>query len=257
MASLLETCTSAEDEAQGENPDLYPNSYLVTAPRFLGHSFNPVSFWYLYSQEMDLKAMILEVNNTFDERRMYFLKGSVVDSPLNSSNKRVEDQEDPTEPKSDGTHAQDMNFIGGSAKKFAETWPKDFHVSPFNSRKGSYALSASNPLLLDASTKGPINNVINLNSSKGHLKLVARVYSTEDAKDPALFLPMDTFRFLAAWWWVGFVTFSRIVREARKLFFWRKLHVWYRPEISKDSIGRQATSDEMWVYPILQSTWLI
>ena len=200
--------------------------------------------------------MILEVNNTFDERRMYFLKGSVVDNPLNNSNKRVEDQPDPTEPKSDDTHAQDMRFIDGSVEKFTDTWLKDFHVSPFNSRKGSYALSTSNPLLLDASTKGPINNVINLSSSKEHSKVVARVYSTEDARDPALFLPMDTLRFLAAWWWVGFVTFPRIVREAGKLFFWRKLHVWYRPEISKDSIGRQATSDEMWVYPMLPSTSL-
>jgi hypothetical protein len=51
-------------------------------------------------------------------------------------------------------------------------------------------------------------------------------------------------RFMTSWWWIGFVTFPRIVREAAKLFFWRKLHVWYRPEPRKDSIGRHADATE-------------
>lgn len=25
----------------------YPTVYLITAPRFLGYQFNPVSFWYV------------------------------------------------------------------------------------------------------------------------------------------------------------------------------------------------------------------
>ena len=51
----------------------------------------------------------------------------------------------------------------------------------------------------------------------------------------------DTIRFVSLWWWVGFVTFPRIVKEAAKLFFKRKLHVWYRPEVLHTSIGRTAT----------------
>ncbi|KAL8954704.1 MAG: hypothetical protein Q9183_006972, partial [Haloplaca sp. 2 TL-2023] len=56
--------------------------------------------------------MILEVNNTFDERRMYFLKNLNPDEQ-----NQVETTTDPPKP------------------KFKTTWPKDFHVSPFNSRK--------------------------------------------------------------------------------------------------------------------------
>ena len=190
--------------------------------------------------------MILEVNNTFDERRIYFLKGSTMDKSFNSSDTKEDDQQDRTAPQADEIlDVRETKSTDGSARKFTYTWLKDFHVSPFNSRKGSYALSASDPLLRSASTKGPIDNVINLDSSKAHSKLVARVYSTGEARDPATFSPWDTFRFLATWWWVGFVTFPRIVREAGKLFFRKKLHVWYRPEVLTESIGRQATDDEM------------
>jgi hypothetical protein len=55
---------------KGITDDSWSFAYLVTAPRFLGYSFNPVSFWYLYNRDKQLCMMVLEVNNTFDERRM-------------------------------------------------------------------------------------------------------------------------------------------------------------------------------------------
>ncbi|KAI4207112.1 MAG: hypothetical protein LQ349_009882, partial [Xanthoria aureola] len=170
--------------------------------------------------------MILEVNNTFDERRLYFLKGS---------------QGDPKDE-----HATDP-----SPSKFKDTWAKDFHVSPFNSRKGSYAVNAYDPFSPNLGGTGMIDNTITLRSSKSHPKLVARVFSTEASSDPATIGYWASLRFIAAWWWVGFVTFPRIVREAGKLFFRRKLHVWYRPEVLKDTIGRQATQDEV----VIESTF--
>ncbi|KAL9626887.1 MAG: hypothetical protein Q9204_006962 [Flavoplaca sp. TL-2023a] len=207
-------------QAQGEAIDDYPYVYLVTAPRFLGYSFNPVSFWYLYDRRKDLSAMILEVNNTFDERRLYFLKGSHGDT-------------------------KDGNATDPLPRKFKDTWAKDFHVSPFNSRKGSYVLNAYDPFSPSLSGTGMIDNNITLKSSKSYLKLVARVFSTEASSDPATLGYWTSLRFIAAWWWVGFVTFPRIVKEAGELFFRRKLHVWYRPEVLKDTIGRRPTNDEV------------
>jgi Protein of unknown function (DUF1365) len=114
----------------------------MTAPKFLGYSFNPVSLWYLYSADRKLSAMILEVNNTFDERHMYFLKPSE-DSPEGIS----------------------------------------------------------------------------------HSKLVARIFSEGLPVDPQTMSTWHKLKFLLSWWWVGLVTYPRIVREASKLFFRRKLHV--------------------------------
>ena len=165
--------------------------------------------------------MILEVNNTFDERRLYFLKDSGTEAIDNGNEK---------------------NQI--SSAKFANTWTKDFHVSPFNSRKGSYSLVALDPFSGYLNGRGPVDNTITLSSSKAHSKLVARIFSTSTSLDPLSLTKSDILRFLASWWWVGLVTFPRIVREAGKLFFKRKLHVWFRPEVLKDSIGRNGTPDE-------------
>lgn len=167
---------------------------------------------------MSLGAMILEVNNTFDERRMYL---------LTPAERAI----------ADDTEA-------GKSPVFKQEWPKDFHVSPFNSRKGSYSLSASDPLYALSKGQSPIESTIVLKSSKGHGKIVARLFSDGDGLVPSSMALTQKIRFLMAWWWVGFVTFPRIVREAGRLWFKRKLHVWYRPEPLKQSMGRHADSVE-------------
>ena len=235
MLSLVLSARSGSlNSSQNEDPAGYPRAYLVTAPSFLGYSFNPVSFWYLYDDKKYLKAMILEVNNTFDERRMYFLK-------QNAPNL----MEDTSKEQSNTAHS-----FSPSSAKFTNAWSKDFHVSPFNSRKGSYSLSANDPFSSNVIGILPIRNTIILNSSKKHAKLVARVFSTGPSLDPSTFGSLDTCKFLASWWWVGFVTFPRILREAAKLFFKGKLHVWYRPEVLQSSIGRQANVYETYGKPL-------
>lgn len=202
----------------------------MTAARFLGYHFNPASFWYLYAADMSLSGMIIEVNNTFDERRMYLLT--------------------PNEPRPvgqlDGLQ-RPIVVNGHSSPKpplFKQQWPKDFHVSPFNSRKGSYSLLASDPLHALAEGRTPIDCTITLKSSKGHGKIVARLVSDGPALDPSHMSFVQKAGFLLSWWWVGFVTFPRIVREAARLWFQRQLHVWYRPEPLKESLGRSADAVE-------------
>jgi len=50
--------------------------YLITIPKFLGHSFNPVSFFFFYNEDQKLCAVLAEVHNTFKERHCYLLKHS-------------------------------------------------------------------------------------------------------------------------------------------------------------------------------------
>jgi len=209
-----------------------------------------VSFWYLYNAEKKLKAMILEVNNTFDEKRMYFLKNSEPEKQLQFADENLEQM--PLVPPN--PEKQSFSSAGIAPGKFTATWQKDFHVSPFNSRKGGYSLSATDPFVnhlvhgnLKASC-GRVNNTITLSSSKDHPKLIARVFSASDSVDPYNLGPLETLWFIFSWCWVGFVTFPRIAWEAGKLFFLRKLHVWYRPEVLKDTIGRNETETEKYVY---------
>lgn len=202
-------------KAQGIDLERYEQAYLVTAPRFLGYSFNPVSFWYLYDDNKRLSAMILEVNNTFDERRLYLLIRDTI-------------------PDDDGT-------VLGKAPSFSQTWAKDFHVSPFNDRHGSYFLRAIDPFTSAETARIDCN--ITLKSVDERPKLVARVFSTASPVLPSSLSHTQTLRFLFAWWWVGLLTDLRILREARKL--WAKgLQVFYRPEVLVSSIGRRAALEE-------------
>ncbi|OJD34803.1 dna-binding wrky domain-containing protein [Diplodia corticola] len=212
-------------QSQGISDGEWHHAYLVTAAKFLGYSFNPVSFWYIYSASHQLVMMILEVNNTFGERRMYLLKGSSHD---------VGD-------------LCDENGTTGHAKqatKFTDAWVKDFHVSPFNSRKGSYSLTAVDPFNTVQGVSPRIDNNIVLRSSKQHPKLVARVFSDGAPQDPNRLSIRQALYFIGNWWWVGLVTFPRIVKEAYKLYFWRSLEVFFRPEVVPTSIGRDSTTIE-------------
>lgn len=53
-------------DAQGE-------VWLHCYPRVLGYTFKPVSFWYCHRTDGHLRAIVVEVNNTFGERHCYLL----------------------------------------------------------------------------------------------------------------------------------------------------------------------------------------
>ena len=54
------------DDATGE-------VWLHCYPRVLGYTFKPVSFWYCHTAKGALRAIVVEVNNTFGERHCYLL----------------------------------------------------------------------------------------------------------------------------------------------------------------------------------------
>lgn len=47
--------------------------WLHTYPRVFGYAFKPVSFWYCHRLDGSLRAVVVEVNNTFGERHCYLL----------------------------------------------------------------------------------------------------------------------------------------------------------------------------------------
>ncbi len=47
--------------------------WLHTYPRVFGYTFKPVSFWYCHTADGQLRAIVVEVNNTFGERHCYLL----------------------------------------------------------------------------------------------------------------------------------------------------------------------------------------
>jgi DUF1365 family protein len=47
--------------------------WLHTFPRVLGYAFKPVSFWFCHDSESVLRALVVEVHNTFGEQHCYLL----------------------------------------------------------------------------------------------------------------------------------------------------------------------------------------
>ena len=54
-------------------PDVDGEIWLHTYPRVWGYTFKPVSFWYCHRADGSLRAIVVEVNNTFGERHCYLL----------------------------------------------------------------------------------------------------------------------------------------------------------------------------------------
>ena len=80
--------------------DATGEAWLHCYPRVLGYTFKPVSFWYCHRQDGSLRAIVVEVNNTFGERHCYLLDHPRYGAQL--------------------------------------TAPKAFHVSPFCNVEGGY-----------------------------------------------------------------------------------------------------------------------
>lgn len=78
---------------------------LLAQPRFLGHVFNPVSFWLVHDMAGALRVVIAEVSNTFGDRHSYLC------------------------------HHADVRPITRSDTLTAS---KIFHVSPFQPVEGEY-----------------------------------------------------------------------------------------------------------------------
>lgn len=176
---------------------------------------------------------MLEVNNTFGERRPYLVLGGTTEDGARIS-----------------SHEATQPVI--SATQVKSSWQKDFHVSPFNSRNGSYSLLAKDPFKGNMESFCGIDVSLNLVSSKGQSKLFAQLHSEGEAIAASQMGLLHKIQFVLSWFWVGFLTFPRIIKEAASLYFYHQLHVWYRPEPLKDSLGRLANTTEKKLEPIFR-----
>jgi DUF1365 family protein len=103
--SLRERLARDAHEHGSELPD--GRIFLLTHLRYLGYNFNPVSFFYSYDKQGQLKTILAEVNNTFGETHNYWLDENSRSQPAQASSK------------------------GNPANSHRYQFRKQFHVSPF------------------------------------------------------------------------------------------------------------------------------
>ncbi|CAG8557544.1 18567_t:CDS:2 [Rhizophagus irregularis] len=142
----------------------------------------------------ELKVVILEINNTFGEKHLHVL-----------SRDTVTDQE--------SRNGYDMSF----------TMKRAFHVSPFNDRLGTYKMLCKDP-------------------SSGYLDMRIVMYAGQDNKSqlkkkmvatvsgPSYILSMNSLLYaIIRYPFDIFLTFPRILKEAYKLHYSKKLGIYHRP----------------------------
>ncbi|KDQ55895.1 hypothetical protein JAAARDRAFT_208159 [Jaapia argillacea MUCL 33604] len=206
---------SGYEMVDNEGRDVLGEVWMMTMPSFLGfEGINPLTVYYCYkARQQALWITILEVHNTFGERHVYVLEVG---------------------------KGEDVPCTG-----FDHTWtfPRAFHVSPFNDRNGFYTVSITRPSHPPHHRTPPTSNPIpkvrvqyflplspeqqrRLPISKGPLLLSASL-------TPHTSKPLTTTALLgtlARYPLVLVLTLPRILWQAGILHYGKGLRVWARPE---------------------------
>lgn len=214
--------------------------WTVTMPsiaRITG--INPLTVHYCYrpgvkgKERGDFWLVVLEVHNTFSERHIYVLEAG----------------------KNEDGIAEKEGRRGGYDHQW--TFPRSFHVSPFNDRGGYYRLFLKEPFAA-GSEPTPFNLGIRLlllveadsttavqpNSDNAGPKLVKKMMATLDSLPPPppksthrtgryvrALSPATLYAALMRQPFDLFLTFVRILYEAARLHFVRRLDAFGRPDM--------------------------
>ncbi|KDE04035.1 hypothetical protein MVLG_05536 [Microbotryum lychnidis-dioicae p1A1 Lamole] len=224
-------------QQRGIPVDLVDKIYTVTMPAFMGmQDINPLTIHYVYSllnsegkprPERQLIVVVLEVSNTFGEKHLYILRCGV---------------------------DEDERVVSGFDHQW--TFPRAFHVSPFNDRTGHYRVSLSDPL---ARPNPSTPNSSSCLPSHAHLnlKIVFLTPSFEkkffaDLSGPGEPLsPSSILSALLKWPLTLFLTTPRILYQAMLLHYRHRLDVFPRPEPFVQSPIEQARNARL-VNPVQQ-----
>ncbi|EGG16022.1 hypothetical protein DFA_09694 [Cavenderia fasciculata] len=220
---------------------------MVTMPRYMNVSFNPVNFYYCYDDLETVVQIVVEINNTFGETHLYFPQPSIFhqQNQLSSS----------TSSSTSSTSEKQLKYVFKNAvdgnpylKYYSQQ--KDFHVSPFNSLDGAYDFCFSDiqqcfdirinllsnlkstNLIVNNNQPQPqplSNNPDNKEKEQVDYVMMTRLWSS---KKPFIGMPLTMFnisKVIVGYPITAFLTIPRIMYQAGKLHWQRGLKVYAKP----------------------------
>ncbi|KAI0186376.1 hypothetical protein EV127DRAFT_346295 [Xylaria flabelliformis] len=205
--------------SQGIEVSRYPYAYLMTTTGPRGCGRNNLSFWYLYSADKQLKAIIAEINNGSDKRQSHILF---------RHDRNIEDVD------------RNSGMSSGFAS-YGKDSQKGIHEYSFISRDGVCSLVASDPLAPNMKGMGPINNSVSLISSEGHAKFLSRITLTGETIDPIQLSLKQRLSLMFRWRWSRIAAFPWIAKEAAIVLFERGLE---HPKLLKEIISHHTIEAE-------------
>lgn len=187
---------------------------MIAVPSVNGQVDNPLGFWYLYTADRELTAIIPELNTSYGERRMWLVRQA------------RQPQSDPAKPRS-------------SPYTFRGHFGEDIHVSPFMpSSGGGYTIDTSDPC---ATPSNQLDILVTLTKAEGGPLLVTRVTSSAPGLDSSVASMWEKATFLVRWCYVPTVTVMtyRILSQAVRIYL-KAPRIWTRPEPIKTVLGKPA-----------------
>jgi DUF1365 family protein len=228
---------------QGEDPSQWPYAYMVSTPHFLWSTKNTVSWFFLYSTDKALDAMVLEINNSFGEKKLVFFRFDPVGREIEQRDDT--DQVDSVKATTD-ERSRSVDFLHSRSKfkSYKAKWDKDMFISPFEKVEGYLVTSCDDPCNRASGAKVPFSTNSTLFSPDGKPKLISRVVSSGQPVDPLSASAWELIRFLTGWCFVGALTKFRILHQAFRVWSRGNLTYLQKPEVRKDNISRVETEIE-------------
>ncbi|CAI7665866.1 unnamed protein product [Penicillium viridicatum] len=232
---------------QNKDPAHWPYAYLMSVPRFLWWERNVVSFWYLYSASQELEATIMEINNSFDEKRNVLFQLQPESESLTTKMDLAK------EPKYLDQKKTVLSLPSlPSARFYKGIWEKHIFASPFEKVEGSISTRFMDPL--QASSFKPTDSIANVVSVgvAGESKMVTRISCREPPVNPVSVTAAHLVKSIFQWTVPGTLTTPRILFQALKIKYVQGLmEMMDRPVIQPGSVARHPTSIER----SLESFW--
>ncbi|PYH37517.1 uncharacterized protein BO87DRAFT_450670 [Aspergillus neoniger CBS 115656] len=241
--SILEKCWFTIDPAYYLEPGSGDRTLEEKLHIFL-HNLRPavlwwqksaIRYWYIYSPTRELTAMIMEINNSFYEKRNIFFRltedGMPVDETPHLPSTII------ASAKGTGETVSLCSLSPASKRKYYKGyWDKVIFDSPFE-KVGGYMLAKTVDIL-----RGPsLQSTLSSNNPDGQVKVTSRLASWGDPVNPLMASGWDIARFIARWTHVGALSAPRIVKEALRVRFRGNLKYLQRPEVHPGTNPREET----------------
>lgn len=243
-SSLAQMSIDIDNRArQKKDPTNWPYAYLLSVPRFLWWERSVVSFWYLYSSSLELDAVIMEINNSFDEKRNVFFQVQRCSTSTSSEEIVQKDAQ---------YIDRDQNVLSLSslpgATIYKGTWEKKIFASPFEKVEGSISNRFMDPLQpIPRDQKISLINTTSIGVS-GEPKMITRISCQEPPMDPRQADPFQLAKLLLFWTIPITLTTPRIIFQALRIhYILRLMKMMNKSEIQRGSIPRHATTIERYL----------
>ncbi|OKL59688.1 hypothetical protein UA08_05019 [Talaromyces atroroseus] len=201
--------------SQNEDPTQWPYAYLLGVPQFMGWSRSVVSWWYLYTKDRELDALILEINNSYWEKRNILLRVKPTSNKLNM-------------PESTGLpeyvdHRQLVQSLptATKAKFYGGDWHKYIFASPFEKVDGVVSQRMMDPLRPSSwAPDATFSNMTTLEET-GEVRMATRLTCDGFPIDPTQMSYLDVVRVALQWTLPGVLTTPEIIYKAELESYFR------------------------------------